>query len=429
MLRLLHGLGQDTLAVYTTGQGDSAWYLAQGYALVTGLDETALPGYGAEGSLPVSLRHLPTPPLYLLLIGFWQALLPRAAAILAIYITQALLSTLTVYFAYRITAQIGSHRAGLIAAGLLAIAPVFIIETGLILTETLYIFLLALAFWLYLLASHSRWWERGLRGEGALMLAAFVFGLATLTRAALLLFPLGLALHLLLANGWRQGLRRAGLLLLIYSLTVATWTMYSLARWDRFVIAGEGFAAFLYIGATDTGWQGPEATDAALLEPGSFEQEAQAIISADPLGYIQRRIGQLTAAYLQPHGTVFYSGESLRQLVANWFETDRTFTGLIELTQGQHFWPKLAIYIFHYGVILLGLAGMWCTRHRWRLTLPLIGLVLYVTLLHLLLDAIPRYIFPTMLVWVIFAALALGGSVLQSAADRDDTGADRQREQ
>ncbi len=87
---------------------------------------------------------------------------------------------------------------------------------------------------------------------------------------------------------------------------------------------------------------------------------------------------------------------------------DRSITGLFEVTAAPGFWPKLALYGFHYVSLIAGLVGRWLTRRRWRLTLPLAGFILYTLLIHLLLDAIPRYIFPTSVFWWVFAGIALG---------------------
>ena len=293
-----------------------------------------------------------------------------------------------------------------------AVSPVFVLEPAQIATETLYIFLLAAGLTLYL--------ERVILAEsgqrGALVLTGLVLGTATLTRAVLLLFPLGLALHLLLVYGWRRGLRWSLILLLAYSVVVSSWTVYNLARWDRLVIAGEGFAAFFYIGATDAGWQGGAAVDESLNtdlptetddQQDIYRDQAGAIISGDPLGYVSRRVGELASAYLLPHGTLLFSGDSLRELLQNWLRTDRSLTGLMALTQADAFWPKLALYLFHFTGMLAGLAGMVLTRQRWRVTLPLIGFILYTTLIHLVLTALPRYIFPTALFWWVFAGVTL----------------------
>jgi hypothetical protein len=245
-----------------------------------------------------------------------------------------------------------------------------------------------------------------------------LLGLATLTRAVLLLFPLGLAIHLLMVYGWRRGLRNAALLLVAYGLVVSTWTIYNKVKWNQWVIGAQGMSAFLFIGATQ--WNGPQAVDQALAEtagghlPGNsaaqqqlYQQAAAESISKDPVGWMTRRVKELAKAYAQPHGTTFFPGASLKDMSADWLRNDRTPGGLLALTRANAFWPKLAIYLFHYLGLAFGLIGLWLTRHRWRVTLALAGFILYTTLLHLVLDAIPRYIFPTEVFWWVFAAGAL----------------------
>ncbi|MBI5671520.1 MAG: glycosyltransferase family 39 protein [Chloroflexi bacterium] len=424
-LRLAYGLAQDPLAVYATG-GDSGWYLLNGYALVTGFDGGVLTIPGApHAGLPVALANLPTPPLYLLLVGCWSALLPPAAAVIAIRIMQAIMGAATVYFAYGLARALGGDRAGLIAALALAVSPAFIIEPAAVLSETLYLFLVSAALWLYVRSFVGTRYIVSLQMVGV----AALLGLATLTRAPLLLFPVGLALHLLLACGWREGLKRAAVLLAAFALVVSTWTVYNLARWNRLVIAAPGFEAFLFIAATD--WQGPDATDQALADiagtelPGDTSQQrdiyadaAVRNILSDLPGFIRRRASDLADAYLQPHGTTYFGGASLKELAANWLRHDRTPGGLLRLMQGDWFWPKLAIYVFHYAGLGLGLAGMWLARRQWRLALALVGFIAYTTLIHFVLDALPRYLFPTMAVWWVFAAVALSTWLPQRAAGR-----------
>jgi Dolichyl-phosphate-mannose-protein mannosyltransferase len=451
-LRVIYGLSQDHAEPYGNTGGDSTWYLANGYALATGFERGNLEGYGA-GQYPISLQNLPTPPLYLLMIGSAQRIFAHETAIIAIRLMQAIMSAATCYFAYRLAATIANDEgAGLITANVLAISPAFVMESAQIATETLYIFLVAGGLWLYVrhncisleqcdsltpppnplpasqregqpqfqvpLHAMGRDLGRGymIQNIGRLIFVGIILGLATLTRAVLLLFPLGLALHLLMVYGLRKGLRQALILLIVYALTVSTWTVYNLLRWDRWVIAGEGFAAFLYIGASDAGWQGPAAVDQSLGEnlpddPADqqerYTEGAQQIISRDPLGYVRRRVSELVEAYLQPHGTLFFSGESLRELALGWLRDDRSISGLFEITRGEAFWPKLSLYIFHYVGFIAGLIGMWLSRRQWRVTLPLIGFIAYTTLIHLVLTALPRYLFPNDVFWWIFAGVAL----------------------
>ena len=442
VLRVAYVLSLDAAEPYSAMGGDNRFYLAHGYTLVTGR---------LSAQMYVDLSRLGVAPVYLLFNGLWQALLPSDAAIsqaslaqglpaaygvlyaapspaavVAIRLAQALLGTASCYLAYRLARRLtGRERPGLIAAGALAVSPVFILETGVIGTETLYIFLLAAALTVYTGAVDSA--RPQARWLPALAAVGVLLGLATLTRAVLLLFPLGLALHLLLVYKPWTALNRAVWLLLVYSLVVSTWTLYNWVRYDRFIIAGEGFAAFLYIGAA--GWDGAQGTDAQLAETGLdleaddrqqvYTDAASSAISTNPAGYLQRRVTELASAYLQPHGTVFFPGESLRSLAAGWLRDDRSLGGLLALTRVEAFWPKLTIYAFHYVGLVAGLAGMWLTRRRWRVALPLIGFIIYTTLVHLVLLALPRYIFPTAIFWWVFAAAALSSQRAAAPAAYD----------
>ncbi|MDX2136906.1 MAG: glycosyltransferase family 39 protein [Chloroflexota bacterium] len=395
LLRLVVGLAQDPLLPYSSETGgDSGWYLENGYKLVSGAD----------------VSQLAPPPLYLIFIGLPQLVLSPDAAVIVIRILQALASVATCYCVYRIARNIGGERAGMIALVLMVLSPVFILETAQITTETLYLLWLGLAFVAYLNAQARRE-----RSYWLLIVAGVCFGLATLTRAALLLFPLGLVVHLLLIYRPALALRRSAVLLVVYALVISTWTIYNLARWERFIIAGEGFASMIYIGAA--GWESPQEVDSNLEQDApsvasesrqdQYIDGAATVIGRDVGGYLGRRISELANAYLQPHGTLFFPGESLRELAVRWLTQERSLDGLVALIQGDAFFPKMALYILHYGSIVVGLLGMWQTRRSWRVTLPLIGFVAYVTLLHLALFALPRYIFPTTIVWYSFAAVWL----------------------
>lgn len=490
--RLWYGLAQDPMQPYTQASNDSVWYLANAYALVADLPlGSAVNGFVTDVSL------LGQPPVYFLVIGLPQRLFPHEAATITdpdtgetrldvrteppqaiqiVRIAQAILSTITCLFAYRMAYLLvvaGSRKggsdkltaraqlAGVIAAAALALSPVFVMEAAEIKTETVFIFFVAGGLWLFLEALSLETVAREDRRSMLLALAGVLLALATLTRAVFMLFPLALGVYLLVVGmGWRRALT----LVITYALVVSTWTIYNYAHWQRWVIAGTGLDGFLYVGAT--GWDDPQAVDERLLAtqsaagaaetpleiyPGAtvesedstpeaaaavatasatateaapeptpepiatqtpvppldFAEGARSAILSDIPGYIRRRVTELAGAYLQPHGTLFFPGESLRALAADWLRDDRSLSGLIALTQGDAFWAKLLVYVLHYAALLLGLLGMWRTRRQWRLSLPLLGFIVYTTLIHLVLYALPRYLFPTMIVWWVFAAAGI----------------------
>jgi hypothetical protein len=353
----------------------------------------------------------------LLWAGFWQTLLPGAGAVIAMRLSQVIMATATCWFAYILgTALIDDDRAGLVAAGALAVAPVFVLETAQLLTETLYIFLVAGSLTAYVEMVKSP--DETTRRYARVNLISLTLALATMTRAVLLLFPLGLAIHLLLVYGWRRGLKYAALLLTIYVLVTSIWTIYNEERWHTPVIGAQGLSAFLLIGATE--WTSPQQMDQTLAQQAGgqlstqvgeqqevYADAAARAIGSDLPGWIARRFSKLAAAYLQPHGTTFFHGESLKSLALDWVKHDRTPAGLLRLTQADEFWPKLSMYLFHYTSLLAGIVGLWITRRKWRVALPLSGFILYTTLVHLFLEAIPRYLFPLSVFWWVFAAVTL----------------------
>ncbi len=407
-LRLIYALAQNHTSPYTPRGGDSLWYLANGYTLVT----------GNQTDFVVELSRLPTAPLSLVTVGVFQALFTRAAgAIIAIRLVQVLISTGIVYGGYRLAYRITRNTVtALLAAGLLAISLSLIIESAQILTETLYMGFLFAGLVVFVDAVTA---PEDSPVTTRIIIAGVLLGLATLTRAVLLFFPVGLALHWILARGWRPGWKHAVLLLSIYALMVSTWTVYNLARWNRFIVGAEGMTSFIYLGSR--GWNAPEVVDQQLIEDldsdaadtengvnaGDYLDATKNVISSDPVAYVTRRVKELGQAYAQPHNTTRFSGDSLKDILSAWIKNDRTPGGLLDLMQRDEFWPKLVLYLFHYSGLLLGGAGIWLTRAQWRATLPLIGLIAYTSLLHLVMLALPRYLFPLYPIWWVFAACTL----------------------
>jgi hypothetical protein len=246
---------------------------------------------------------------------------------------------------------------------------------------------------------------------GNVAVVGVLLGVATLTRAVLLLFPAAIIVHLLWQHGWRRGGKFAAVLIVVYGLTLSTWTVYNLWRWNRFIIAGEGLTAFTFMGATGT--TDAHAIDAQLggaaelnQRDGAFIERTLAQISNLP-AYLSRRAANLGEAVLQPHNTIFYPGESLRTLLIGWASTDRSLSGLVRVTQGDAFWSKLVLYGFHW--LTLGAGGLgllWARRRFWAL-LPLYGVVGYFLLVHSVLFANPRYLLPIQPALMLFGAAAV----------------------
>ncbi|MDW8297781.1 MAG: glycosyltransferase family 39 protein [Anaerolineae bacterium] len=355
----------------------------------------------------------PIPPFYLFYTGVVQSLFGEGN--LAVFrLLNVLWSTALVWTVFAAAEAYFGRRTAVIAAWLIALNPIFIIEAGQVLTESVFLPLMVSALALHGHATrHSARmaWHRA-------ALVGILLGLASLTRAIALLLPLVFIAHLL----WRyrqQAWRLIAVLSVAYSAVVLSWTLYNLLRWNVLVIGGGGFAANLYLG-TNEGWCGPQCVDerAGITEADQFRndeiyaQRAIETILSDPLSYVARRVANLLEATLQPHNTVFFQGESLRNLVVTWWQTGRSLAGFVAVLSGDNFLAKLSLYIFHIGALALGLIGVLLGMFRWHVfwqTLPLYGVLGYFYALHLFLTAIPRYLFPVEAIWLIFASLTLAG--------------------
>ena len=233
LLRFTYAVDHSTLHAFASDEGgDSGWYLANGAGFFSGQE------HGRIRGLPFYMSNVSTPPLYLLFVGVIQKYLPDHETIIAIRLIQCLASTATAYLAFRLGTVIARDpRAGLVAAALTAFHPAMIIEPANIATETMYIFFLAVGLWLYIeYVAYACYLQETHRVSPvvALTLAALAFGLATLTRAVAVLFPLGIALHLILLgrHGYIRSWRKSCIfLLLVYSAFISTWTIYNLIVW------------------------------------------------------------------------------------------------------------------------------------------------------------------------------------------------------
>lgn len=370
-----------------TDKGDTFWLLKDGRELVSN----------------TLVQSPQSGPVYLVYAGVLQTIFWPAAAETVLRILNAVMGTALCAFVFILGKRYFDERIGLLAALVMAINPAFIIESGNVMTESPFLFLLFGAFALYATRQDQRSWR-----DQALV--GVLLGLATLTRAVTLLIPFVLVIHLLYL--WRrQAIRLIGALLLTYALTISTWTVYNLYRWHQWVIGAQGLLANVYLGTTN--WCGPECTDQqAHITPGSDNQTVyvndtlHAILN-DPIGYIRHRFANLFESYLQPYNTVYYPGQSIKQAVADWWANGHQVSDLWAITQIQAFWPKLVLYLFHYIALFFGLIGLLLGLLRLGPRLPMYGLIGYFTALHLVLTAIPRYLFPTEPVWWLFAAYTL----------------------
>lgn len=386
ILRVAYLFSLNPLDAYHGG-GDSGFYLQVGRDLL--------------GTVDYSNIVIPVAPLYLIIVGLAQHIFSQSNAIIAIWFVHVLASITSCFFAYRIgTALTKDWRIGLVACTALIFSMATIIEVGNVLTETLYIFFFMLGLWLYI---DGFMLEETTAVRKSLMIAhvGVSLGLAILTRPVLLAFPFGIVIHMLLIRQWRYIL----IFLVACAFVTLSWTAYTSLYYNWTVIGSNQLMPTIWRGAIE-GDGSPRQNDELRGELSHVEQASQ-IISSDPIGYLKRRIEELLAAYVQPHGTIRFGQQSLKAMTLAWLQSGLSIEGFRFLLTGEGFWPKLIIYIWHYLSLIGGMIGMWFTRKNWRVSLVLIGFIVYTSLVHIVTLALPRYLFPAYPIWWIFAAVTI----------------------
>jgi 4-amino-4-deoxy-L-arabinose transferase-like glycosyltransferase len=366
----------------------------------------------ANDALPEPLRTVG--PLYpLVLTVFWFGFPGRpdpvdpgavpAGLLVGVHVLQAILGTLTVALVYRLARRlIADRRSALFAAVGVGVSPAFVIEPLLVHTESLFIALLVAAVLLQV--------RNGRLAPGASAVVGVVTALAALTRPMLLLFPLVLAAQLMLTRRSTQSVRAAAALLLAALITLAPWNFWLYRTTGSWLPAG--FASNLWIGTQRDG--GP-------LEVKTFHQLGDQLeasgrgylggaldeIAARPGEWIARRGRNVAGAILQPHGTSDLGGPSTKAAVLQWWREDRSSRGFLRVASAPTFWLRAIVYIFHYAALALGVIGIWKTLPVWRDWTPVYAAILYVLLVHALLTANSRYLFPTEPFWWVLAGAAV----------------------
>lgn len=229
------------------GLRDPALYLILGEQVANG------EGYvypGGEGG--VTAYYPPGYPLALGGLGWLVGLLPGEFSLFGLAVAfNVVLSVVTIAMVFELGRRLVSVPVGLVAAGIVAFWPNLIFHTGVILTETLFLFLLV-AMLLVALATPE---VARAPGRWRIVATGLLLGMIGMVRpTALVVAPLFLVLW------WRAGvvtaLRRTGLVGFAVLLVVLPWTARNALRMDSVVLIstnmGDNLCMGHHPGATGT---------------------------------------------------------------------------------------------------------------------------------------------------------------------------------
>jgi len=186
-------------------------------------------------------------------------------------ILQAILNASAVFLLWGIGRRLVSERAGIIAAAIMAVYPLQVFCSGLLLTEALSTTLLAVVF-LYLvsLAQRFQWRKAAVVGLG--------FGLATLLKpSVLLLVFFAWPFWLLLRRKAGRGTLEYAACVVFFLVAMAPWTVRNYALTGSFIPTTTMFGKSLYEGV------GPQADGAPCFEKINENPPQEVMPNADPV--------------------------------------------------------------------------------------------------------------------------------------------------
>jgi 4-amino-4-deoxy-L-arabinose transferase-like glycosyltransferase len=295
------------------------------------------------------------------------------------------------------TREVFGERAGLIAAGLVALNPNVWINDGNILSETPAILCTVLVMW----TGYRLWYRRSL--AAAALLGASI-GAAMLIRpeSGLLLVLVGVPMTLLARDApWRDRLARLVLVGLAAFLVVLPWVGYNLTRFNHPVTLSTGFGITLantncditYYGPL-TGYWSPRCIP-EIPRPRNWDQsDDERFLRRTGLDYIgshQRRFPVVVAARL---GRMWNFYRPFQQIDLDYFE-------------GRPRWAsQLGLLVFYPTVGLAIYGGVLARRRRIPL-MPVVAPVIVVTLSAVITFGHARYRAPAEATICILAAVGL----------------------
>jgi len=388
---------------YPFGRGDDRGYDEVGWNLATGRGFSAeftgeTPRVPSRSPMDVpgspEVRRGPVYPAFLALIY-----LTFGHDLAAVRVIQALMSAAILLILYPRVQEAFGNEVAKLSGVLLAFYPAFISYSGVVLTETLFLFLLALLVSALIRAVQSdspwRW-----------VLAGSLMGITILLRQeALAMVPVFVAL-ILWQFPQRGLIRKVSLFLLVTVLTVGVWTARNYLVFQEFILVTALGGDDLWLSTT------------AWTEYPHDDEEFQSLVQG--LNYIDRNtILRREGIRNILNDPFYYLILCIKRLPRFWIGSHtEQLVGLSD-TYKQYYmhgaFGKLFVKIMLLGanisLILIGVLGAFITlkggKERLGLTLFFLVPIVVIAIVHFFLPATPRYNVPIMPFILTFTAAAL----------------------
>ena len=320
-----------------------------------------------------------TAPLYPVFLSWVYAFFGHS--FLTARIIHSIIGTASILIIYLIAREIFSEKVGLIAALLGTIYPFFIFFTGLILTETLFIFLfLCLIFFLRKLTLQTSW--------GYAVCTGILAGLSILIKPIMAYFlPFAFIIILTIYRDRKRWLLSKVLsVFLIAGFVVAPWTWDNYKRSGQFTLLTTGGGLTLYES------NNPHATGGPGVERIIWTEEMKRMDEIELDGYFKRE----TIRFIKNNPCRFI------ELAAIKVRRFWSFTPNASAYQNCKY--KLISIVSYGPILLLAIWQIIVTRRRRRELVFLYLPIVFFTLLHTIILGSLRYRIPIMPYVIIFAA-------------------------
>ena len=228
-----------------------------------------------------------------------------------IWVVNALLSALSAFFVFLITKQIFKEHwslpLGLVAAGLIGFSPDLITVNGMLMTETLGVFLIILSTFLFF-----RFVESEQKSQLSIAMLAVVFGFAVLVRtpALFLIFPL--AGYFI----WKKLWKELGVFLVVLTFVFTPWTVRNYSIYHTFIPTNLAFGYDLLAGNHPgaTGELEPYEGNEVFMKEGRIEgnklalKESLGFIFSRPIEFLEITLKRISIyfSFARPTGFWFH---------------------------------------------------------------------------------------------------------------------------
>lgn len=238
------------------------------------------------------------PPLYLVYLALFSAL--GMTSITWHLLASALLGTASIVVAGLAGREIAGARAGIVAAVLVAFYPNTWRYDGMLLSETMVIFMVLVTVWMA-----YRFWHRP--SMGRLAVVGLAVGLGTLARSELILLTVFLVVPLALAvrgRPWAERFRWLAVGAVGFLAVVGPWVVFNLVRFDHPVVLSENLGGTLATSNCDEVYYGDKlgfwhypCGDRILVSHGigpyEFKGASDRYLRQDAIAYIRSHAGRV----------------------------------------------------------------------------------------------------------------------------------------